>query len=340
MDKIARLSPNQRNELFSETSAKMGIDTSLVEKDFWVCWMLRLLFSEPSFSNVLLFKGGTSLSKIYNVIRRFSEDIDLAVDWKMLGYDADLAATVDDASRRKKEKLFKNLLKDCREYISGDFLTNLHEKISKQLPAELSWQLAVDPNNLDVVNFSYPTTGHNPDYVQSIVRLELGTQAEREPKGKFTIRPYAAEHFPEVFVAPECSVNAIVAERTFWEKITILHKEHFRVKERGAPGKYSRHYYDVYMITENEGIKSKALGNLELLERVVAHKIRFFYCKWARYELATPSEIKLLPSDDWVKYLESDYEKMQIMLYGEAPTFGEILERLEKLEKEIRSLTS
>ena len=338
MDKIARLNPEQRSELFSETSVKMGIDTSLVEKDFWVCWMLKLLFSEPTFSQVLLFKGGTSLSKIYKLIRRFSEDIDLAVDWKMLGYEANLAAKVDSASRREREKLFKSMLKDCREYINGDFVPSLRAEITQQLSSEDGWQLEVDPINHDVVNFNYPTVGNNPDYVQSIVRLELGTQAEREPKGTFEIKPYAAEYFPEVFETPECKVNAIVAERTFWEKITILHKEHFRTKERGAPGKYSRHYYDVYMITENVEIKSKALVDLDLLERVVSHKKRFFYSKWARYDLATPSTIELLPSDDWVDYLKSDYKKMQIMLYGSAPSFSEILDRLVMLGEEIRSL--
>ena len=338
MDKVALLPPKERSELFSETSAQMNIDTALIEKDFWVCWILKLLFSKSSLSDVLLFNGGTSLSKIYSLIRRFSEDIDLAVDWKMLGYDADLAAKVDGSSRRQREKLFTDMLVDCRGYISGEFITTLREEISEKLPAETGWLLEVDPINGDVVNFKYPTIGNSPSYVQSIVRLELGTQAEREPKGTFSIKPYAAEHFPKVFDAPECQVNAIVAERTFWEKITILHKEHFRTKKRGAPGKYSRHYYDVYMITENEDIKTKALNDLDLLERVVAHKNRFFYTKLARYDLATPSNIQLLPSDDWLEYLKNDYEKMQIMLYGSAPSFSEILERLVKLESEIRSL--
>ena len=127
--------------------------------------------------------------------------------------------------------------------------------------------------------------------------LELGTHAEFVPNDEYEIRPYAWEHFPDVFSDPDCRVRAIRAERTFWEKATILHQEAFRTADHPAPLRYARHYYDVAMLAADDTIRSATLASRELLDRVVAHKRSFYPRDWARYDLAVPETLRLLPSD-------------------------------------------
>ncbi len=122
MDNVAQLDAAQRKELFSETAVKMNLLPGLIEKDFWVCWTLQHLFSIPAFQSHLLFKGGTTLSKIFGVIERFSEDIDLAVDWEMLGFTDD-RSPLNDLSTKKRNKLLREMREACRKYIASDFMT-------------------------------------------------------------------------------------------------------------------------------------------------------------------------------------------------------------------------
>ena len=198
MDKVARLAAERRRELFSETAAKMDMAAGLIEKDFWVCWILKRLFSIPAFKSHLLFKGGTTLSKIFGVIRRFSEDIDLAVDWEMLGFLGE-KSPLADLSITKRNTLLAEMLEACRGYISTDFVETLRERIAEELPNSDSWQLVIDPDDRDVINFIYPTITETVEYVPPAVRLELGTHAEFTPNDRYSIRPYAADHFSHVF---------------------------------------------------------------------------------------------------------------------------------------------
>ena len=338
MDKVARLPENQRRDLFSDTAVKMDLLPGLVEKDFWVCWALKHLFSISAFKSHLLFKGGTTLSKIFGIIERFSEDIDLAVDWEMLGFRGERSPLVEMSSKKLDRRLGE-IQRACEEHISTDFLKTFHQRIAGLLPdTQFSWQLEVDPQNAQVVNFHYPTTTDEVEYIQTVVRLELGTRAEFIPNDRYSITPYAAEHFPGIFEDVACPVWAIKAERTFWEKATILHQEHFRTVEHAAPVRYSRHYYDVFRMAECKDIREAALGDRDLLARVVEHKMRFFPRAWARYDLAVPDTIELMPSADWTDYLRKDYASMQEMLFGKTPSFDEILAGLRDLESSIRTM--
>ena len=340
MDKVARLPAEQRRDLFSQTAGKMNLRPALIEKDFWVCWTLKRIFSIPHFRSHLLFKGGTTLSKIFGVTRRFSEDIDLAVDWEMLGFSGE-RSPLADMSTTKRNKLIAEMLEKCRGYISTDFIETLHARIAEELPDSESWQLVIDQDERGVINFNFPIATEELHYVLPEVRLELGTHAEFLPNDRFSIRPYAAEHFPDVFEDAVCAVRALNAERTFWEKATILHQEHHRTIDRGPPtrlSRLSRHYYDVCMLADDDDIVQKALSSSELLARVVEHKIRFYPRAWARYDLAVPDTLQLLPSTDWIDFLRQDYESMKIMLFGETPSFDDILARLADLEKSIRKM--
>ena len=302
----------------------MDMAAGLIEKDFWVCWILKRLFSIPAFQSHLLFKGGTTLSKIFGVIRRFSEDIDLVVDWEMLGFVGE-KSPLADMSTTKRNALLEEMLEACRGYISTDFVETLRERIAEELPNFDSWQLVIDQDDRDVINFIYPTTTEKVEYVPPAVRLELGTHAEFIPNDRYSIRPYAADHFSHVFEDAVCTVQAIKAERTFWEKTTILHQEHYRTTDRGAPTRLSRHYYDVFMMADNDEILQGALRSPELLARVVEHKIRFYPRAWARYDLAVPTSLQLLPSSDWIDFLRRDYEGMKVMLFEGEQRFQSIV---------------
>ena len=337
MDKVARLPDAQRKELFSETAARMKLPPGLIEKDFWVCWTIKHLFSVPEFKGHLLFKGGTTLSKVFSVIKRFSEDIDLAVDWEMLGFKGD-RSPLQDLTRKKHDARLLEMRETCKKYIANDFLGTLQKRIDSTIAPAASCRLEVDAADGQIVNFFYPTITDRVAYVRPAVRLELGTHAEFIPRDRYVIKPYAADHFPRVFEDASCPVTAIKAERTFWEKVTILHQEHHRTSAHQAPDRYSRHYYDVFMLASDPTIRKAALADPGLLKRVVTHKERFFRSAWARYDLASPATFQLQPSEAWRDYLHKDYEKMKVMLFGEVPIFEEILAGLQNLETDIRKM--
>ena len=157
------------------------------------------------------------------------------------------------------------------------------------------------------------------------------------PNDIYEIRSYASEEFPDVFKKASCRVNAIKAECTFWEKATILHMEAHRPKENAQPPRYSRHYYDLARMAKAD-IKRIALSDPGLLKTVVAFKEKFYPSGWAKYDSAVPGTFKLIPPEHWLDVLRKDYRDMQIMIFGEVPTFDEILKILGELEVEINHI--
>ena len=295
MNGIARIPRNQRADLFGETADRMGLSGAIVEKDFWVCWVLKQLFSIQAFSGRLLFKGGTSLSKIFRAINRFSEDIDLAVDYAALGFTGPRDPRREGLSRTRQTKLLAEMLRHCQRYIGGDFIREFHARCAEALDMDGNWSAAIDERDPHVVRFHYPPAiAARLAYIAPQVVLELGTHAEFIPRDEFSIRPFAAEEFPHLFAEPEVRVTALLAKRTFWEKATILHAEYYRRPGKPVPARYSRHYYDVAMLAETP-IKDEALADLQLLRDVVRHKETFYPAAWARYDLAVPGSLKLAP---------------------------------------------
>lgn len=332
MDKIAGMPQLERNELFQQTAAGMGIPEAIVEKDFWVCWILRYLFNTSGFSKDIIFKGGTSLSKVFGIIERFSEDIDLILNWELLGIGKD--EPFIDRSKTKQDKYNKEVNAKAQEYIT--------ETLTGMLKNDLigininGLDADVDPDDPFIINVSYPRAFDIP-YIRPVVRLEIGPLASWVPHDTYSIKPYVAEKFPEIFDDPSCCVVAINAERSFWEKATILHQEANRSEERMPLLRYSRHYYDLYKMTE-QPVKKMALLSLDLLRDVVDFKMKFYPCAWAHYESAKPGTFRLLPDEENIKRLKDDYLAMREMIFGEVPDFEEVLVGLKKLEDEINQL--
>ena len=326
MDKVAQLPASGRAELFRETAARKAMSPTIVEKDFWVCFVLATLFADEFVSKKILFKGGTPLSKVFNVIDRFSEDIDLILDWTEITGRDPLASR----SRTKQDTFNRQLQLDCQSYIRD----RLMPRIVGMLPEMPSIKIDDDPH---VVLISYPAS-FSESYIRSEIRLEIGPLAIWIPNGDYKISSYAAEEFPALFDKPECHVRTIKAERTFWEKVTILHHEAHRPETSIQPLRYSRHYYDLARMKKSK-IKDAAFSDFALLKSVVESKMQFYPRNWARYDLAKPGTMKLVPPDYLLRSLRKDYQEMEIMIYGERISFDEILEQIRILELEINSIS-
>lgn len=310
----------------------MAVDARVIEKDFWVCWTLDQLFSLPGYADHFLFKGGTTLSKIFRVITRFSEDVDIAVNWKPLGFAGDRDPTAP-MTGTQRAKLLAVMLEECRSFVAGELKDVLEGRFSDRLEQE--WSLDVDPATPDALTFHYPRAlSLGRSYIKDPVVLELGTHAEWVPHADQVVVPYAAEMFPTAFVRSSVSVRALDAERTFWEKATILHAEHHRPAAKPTPLRYSRHYYDTVMLARSEHGR-RALSDLALLKQVVDHKQMFYRSAWARYDLAVPGSLRLVPAVGRVGDLRADYAAMEIMFFESRPDFEELLGELRELERSI-----
>ena len=336
MNNVARVPSRERADLFAETAARKGVSEAVIEKDFWVCWILKQLFSVEALSGRLLFKGGTSLSKIFHAINRFSEDIDLAVDYVALGFTDDRDPRREDLSKTKRAAILAEMMTACQRYIGGEFVEILRGHCSEILGNSDAWGIDVSDQDPNVVRFRYPAAATGLPYINPQVILELGTHAEFVPHDRFTVRSFAAEEFPKFFDEPDVAVTALLAKRTFWEKATILHAEFYRSPERPMPDRYSRHYYDLAMLARSP-IRAEALADTALLEQVVRHKQTFYPSGWARYDLARAGSLRLVPPRERLAALERDYRSMSVMIFGEPPPFDSIVETLGGLEKEINN---
>lgn len=326
MNHIVEWTPEDRRELFQEAAARLGITAAIVEKDFWVTWMLAILFDDATLTGQLMFKGGTSLSKVYGVIERFSEDIDLILDWQFLTTEDPKLAR----SKTQDGKLSKHLNEQAKAYIKQTLLPLIRQVVNGVCT------VTIDADDGFVVNVGYPTL-FTDNYLRPEIRLEIGPMAAWNPHEMRSVSSLVASVFPEQFKRESCDVNVVLAKRTFWEKATILHAEAHRPKEKPLPMRYSRHYYDLSKMA-NTAIKQDALADLALLTQVVEFKKRFYSSGWANYDLARPGNFKLVPGENVIRQLTKDYEAMRNMIYGHYPDFSELIKSLQDLENEINQL--
>jgi hypothetical protein len=321
---VARLPRADRFDLFADTSAKMHLNENIVEKDFWVCWALDVLFSNSPWKESLNFKGGTSLSKGYNLIHRFSEDIDLIIDWRLLGYSRNEPWL--PRSNTAQDKFVQQANKLAIDFIAEDFVPRMRLLFSESSGTEI--EVKAEDHNVYIF---YPRV-FATSYIKPYVFLEMGAMAAWVPCGDRPISPYAANFHPELFRVPTTLVRTVAAERTFWEKVTILHQEANRAPEKSLPQRYSRHYYDLYAMAESPLIDS-ALSHSELLRDVVEFKQRFYRASWARFEESLSGNLRLVPPESRFAELKSDYGAMKEMIFGDVPDFEDIMAVLRRLEQ-------
>ena len=332
MRQFAKLSDEERKEVITAVSLSMGLRPDIIEKDFWVCFMLDYLFHDCKYCDAFVFKGGTSLSKSYHVIKRFSEDIDIVLDWRRIIAEDD--NPWDDRSKTKQDQYNKLINAKAIEFYKTELVPCINKDISEILGGKI-W-VEIDTDDEMVINFYYPQL-FEVDYLRDKVRLEIGPLAEWLPSHVTTIESFVSEKYPKLFEKQATDVLTIDAERTFWEKLTILHKMAKFPEGKVLPARYARHLYDVYCMF-NSWIKESAFERKELLEKDVAFKQKFYYAKSSHYETATLSEISLIPADHILSAVKEDYAAMKNMIYGDCPEFDVILICLEKLQEEIHKL--
>ena len=343
MDEFARRAAADRRAYFEESAARRDLTAIIIEKDFWVCWTLRRLTRASALAEHLTFKGGTSLSKAYGVIARFSEDIDLTIS-RAAPLLCDIGSPMEQGiSGKERERRGKQLMAHAQAYVADVALLVLGQEIEAALRSAEGWSLELDPGDADrqTLLFAYPrTSGYGlaygedyggsgeSGYVKPRVKLEFGARGDTEPSELRSIAPYVAEDFPDEFLDAATQVPTLGIERTFWEKATILHAIHHNGKLRAG---MSRHYYDVLML-DRAGVAQAALARPELLERVVANKSVMFADRSASYETAVLGSLRLLPTDEGRTLLERDYADMSEMFMEAPPSLDKLIEGLQALE--------
>jgi len=334
MNAFAALEAKARKPFFEQAATNIGISAEITEKDFWVCWSLHRLFGLKAFAPHLTFKGGTSLSKVYKVIDRFSEDIDLIIDRKFLGAVGD-EDPESAASRKQRNKRIETLKASCRAEVASHILPALNESFRGVLPATARWKLSVSDDDPDVQTllFEYPTCWADAPvgYVKRSVRMEIGARSDDWPATEGTITSFVAEQFPSSFGNRSCNVNTLAAERTFWEKAMLLHEEHFRAPEKPLPRGLSRHYYDLYRLVE-AGVAERAIEDTGLFERVVEHRRIFFGRGWIDYSTMVRGKLLLMPSEKRIEEWHDDYQNMQQMFFTDPPSFDQLLSPIRAFE--------
>lgn len=339
MRDFARRAAGDRAAFFTEAAARRSVPAWMLEKDFWVCVLLGELFQLPQWREHLVFKGGTSLSKVFGVIQRFSEDVDLSVSPEFLGM---LESRLEDApSPTQRQKRHKELEAACVAAVHERFAPQLTEALTRYLgePQKAGWNLVAridEASQSPVVLFRYPAATTYSGYIPAEVKIEFGSLTDQRPVGDHAITPMVAEEFPGKFTQATARVVALEVERTFWEKATILHAEYHRRPDLPMRDRYSRHYSDLAALIRHP-LGERSLLRLDLLERVVHHKSRFFASAWASYETAKPGTLRITPAEFRLKELEADYAKMADMFLKPPPALSEILATLRAAESAINS---
>ena len=325
---LINLPKNELAVIIEKTSEAKNLSPAIIEKDLLVCVILDYLFTKSPWKDNLAFKGGTSLSKAFNLIERFSEDIDLILDWRVIGYK--MKEPLADRSNTKQDKINKEFDAKTEEFLKSTFIPKLKEDLANLVDRNLD----ISYENEAVI------IGYGNDYADGsilrAIRLEIGAKAAWTPTEVAAIRPYIAEIYPKQFSGASVFVRTTTPERTCWEKATILHHEANRPDDLPVPPRISRHYYDVYRM-DKLGILDKAIAQSELLKQVADFKAKFYPRKWAKYNLARFGTLKLIPSDVHKEALRRDYAKMAGMIYGERPDFDGLMAKITKIETKINA---
>ena len=328
MREFILMSAEHRRRVCTEVGAKRNISEFAIEKDFWMCWTLIKLFELHEWGEYLTLKGGTSLSKCWNLIDRFSEDIDIVIDRKTLGFVGD-SAPETAPSKSQARKRIKALREACQSFVNDRIFPTLLDVLSAELSDTPEWALKPGPKDSDmqILMFFYPTVfQESAGYLLRTVMIEMGGRPDTDPVESISIKPIISEIFPDLLSEPETHVLAVMPKRTFWEKAILLHEESYRPKIDWNPKTMARHYYDLYKMIL-AGVGDAAVQDIDLFQRIAAHREVYFRRTWLDYSTLKPEALRLLPASDDKSAWQVDYQSMQQeMFFGEVPTFDEILE--------------
>jgi len=331
MTELHLLDANERRLFFQAAADESKIPFEIIEKDFWVVWVLERLFSLKNLKKHLIFKGGTSLSKVYGVIQRFSEDVDLSIEKSFFGNNDPEKAT----SGKKRRTALEDLSRACSAYVQKELRSVLEKSIAENLGPPGDWLIVNDADDPDgqTLQFEYPNITPKGGYIRPSVKIELGARSEHWPVSNHKIQSYIKTTLKQKVNEPEVVVKVLNAERTFWEKATILHQYAHLPENKALPARISRHHYDFFCLI-NSKIKDKAIAEQSLLERVAVHKSIYFASAWANYETARKGTLKLSPPTRIEADLKRDFGLMKDMFFGTTPEWDDVLGSIMTFEVE------
>ncbi len=332
MQKFLNYDNQEIRGLIANISVATHYPAPIIEKDMWVSYILDYLFNRCRYSQFFEFKGGTSLSKGYGLINRFSEDLDIIVD-----AHAYSGESVNDIlklkTRAQKEKHISRLNSDCTAFLNNELMPLIASDLTKEINKDISF--AYDEKEMSIYVY-YQSLFEDLPYVRRAVKLELGPLAAWSPNEKKVISSFIQNSYPNLCNTVSFPVLITLPKRTFWEKAVILHQEANR-KTGAFPERYARHYYDLYKMYHTS-IKEEALADTHLLDEVREFTIGFYYRSWSNFESAAPGTFKLRPNSEYIKALEEDYRKTTELIFDDPkPPFSDIMNCMAVLEDEINS---
>lgn len=326
-----KLSKEKRIEILNQANKETGLPVDAIEKDWWVTLALNACFS-LEYSNHLIFKGGTSLSKAWNLIFRFSEDIDLAFNRNFFGFEGDLS-----------KNQIKNLRKKSCEFISTTLLQDLIEKLTEWGAISECTLIAQEVKDTDedpqTIEIHYQSVFDSTEYLPRRVLIEISSRSLMEPTEEKEINSILSTVFPTLdFASGPFSISTVLPQRTFLEKIFLLHEEFSQEPDKIRTNRLSRHLYDLEKLMDtNFGID--ALKNIDLYKNIVAHREKFNALRGLDYSNHTPEKIQIIPPDSVIKEWEKDYQIMsQNMIHGEVLSFDALINKIAELQKRINAI--
>jgi hypothetical protein len=331
----------EQRDLFVTTATRLGTTVQNIEKDFWVCWTLDALFNGLEAGGPrLLFKGGTSLSKSYKIITRFSEDIDITVFRSDLGQPASMEDLAEMSGKKRNARL-DAIKAACQTYVHGPLLARLRAlaaqamesagKSASSIRIEID---AVDPDGQSLLVW-YPSVTADGAYITPAVKIEAGAKSALDPHTPVPVTPYIAGDLASTTDLSVANITTVDPARTFWDKIVILHglrRWYDRRSElRGGGQRVSRHYYDVFRLLASR-VGRLAIDDMDMAADCVAHAQMFFNRPHLDLETAAPGTYALTPHDAMIGDLRRDYAAMSTMIFGVVPGFEEVMESIKNLE--------
>lgn len=335
---IISASEEDRLDLFLSAANRLGTPVGNVEKDFWVCWVLDVLYHRlPAERPRLLFKGGTSLSKAYHLIERFSEDIDITIFRQDIGQPASIEDLQVLSKRRRKARL--DAIRDsCRQYVTGSLLAAVSAELAGVAADAGHVEIdAADPDGQTLLVWYPAVKGPDSGHLRRAIRIEAGAKSALDPSNSVNIRPYVSEELPELELSVP-DVTTIKAERTFWDKVVIAHGLRRWFERRGElrheGQQISRHYYDLHCLL-NSKTGAAAIKDLALAEDCVSHARMFFDRADYDLETAVHGTYAVAPAAGMIDGLKRDYDRTTAMIFGEPPPFDEVMQSVESLAVQI-----
>lgn len=331
MSELLKLPAAELREIYTGLAQRQKRAANVLEKDVWVVWTLGALFEMPG-RLPMAFKGGTSLSKVFKAIERFSEDIDVTLDYHSFPTKYGLMEPLKGNRRADRDQSIRVLA-----------AKHVRDIVRPYLQERLTAEFGLDPARVTLeddgqsLRLPYPSALTPADaYIAESVKIEFGGRNPAEPTQVATIEAdIAADLAPSGLDLPTATVDVLAAERTFWEKATLIHAEcrHPEFGRTRPVSRKSRHWYDLHALADHEA-GARALNRPDLLRSVVEHKNVYYPSGSAHYEECLTGRLRLVPDEPGLAGLERDYHEMERsgMFYGSPPTFREIVTRLRELE--------